>query len=108
MPSKRHRLNGYAAAKPTVDELLASRERMNRVSVEFIKTDLETALIFAKSAAQAQHHLRKRHNISTARRASETGLGFLHKVDLTAEDGWIVKQGLDQLRSELQKLGEAI
>ena len=35
-----------------MDELLASREQMNRVSTEFLKVDLKTALTFVKIARQ--------------------------------------------------------
>ena len=45
---------GHAAAKPTVDEWLASVDRMNRASAEFLKIDLDTALTFLQIA----RHLR--------------------------------------------------
>ena len=77
-------MRGHAAPKPTVDDLLASRERMNRASAEFLKIDLETALTFVKIARQSRDDVRKKRNCKAARRAYETVLRLINKVELNA------------------------
>jgi hypothetical protein len=59
MKSQKQQMRGHAAARPRFDELLASRERMNRVSVDFLKVDLETALTFITIAKQTHDRTRK-------------------------------------------------
>jgi|SRR5215471_6067881 len=95
-----------AAAKPTMDELLASRERMNRVSLEFLETDLETALTFVEIARQTSDDSRRKRTCSAARRAYESVQKFVNKVELSAEHGKQVALGLKRLKSELEGLGE--
>jgi len=95
-----------AAAKPTMDELLASRERMNRVSVEFLKADLETALTFVQIARQTSDDCRRMRTCRAARRAYETLEKFFSRVDLGTENGRQLGLGLKHLRTELEGLGE--
>ena len=99
-------MRGHAVAKPTVDELLASRERMNRASAEFLKLDLRTALTFVGIARQTGDQIRKRRNCMAARRAYDTVLRLADKVQLGVEDRRDVSQGLKRLRTELEALGE--
>ena len=106
MVSRKQRPGGRAAVKPTVDEFIASRERMNRASTEFLKIDLETALTFLRIARQTTDGVRKRRNLSSARRAYETVLKLTKKIDLALEDRRIVVGGLERLRSELEHMGE--
>jgi hypothetical protein len=89
-----------------MDELLASRERMNRASVEFIRTDLETALTFVKIARETLDVSRRKRTCRAARKAYETLAKFVHKVDLSAEYAQQVSLGMKQLKSELESLGE--
>ena len=107
MTARKQRKAGLAAAKPTMDELLASRERMNRVSVDFLKTDLETALTFVKIARQTRDDLRRKRNCRAARKAYDTVAKLVTKVELSAENGRVVRLGLAELKKELEALGEA-
>lgn len=100
-------MRGHAAPKPTVDDLLASRERMNRASAEFLKIDLETALTFVKIARQSRDDVRKKRNCKAARRAYETVLRRINKAELNAQDTQVVTLAQNQLRSDLEGLGEA-
>ena len=106
MVPKKHRLRGYPARRPTVDELLATRERMNRVSADFLKTDLNTALTFAKIARETDNEVRRKRNCYAARKAYETVVKVLTRIDLKVEELVDVKRGLDQLKGELEALGE--
>jgi len=89
-----------------MDELLASRERMNRASAEFLKTDLETALTFVKIARQTGDDVRRKRTCRAARKAYETLTKFVNKVELRTEHARQVSLGLQQLKSELEGLGE--
>jgi hypothetical protein len=106
MTAKRQSTNRLAAAKPTVDELLASRDRMNRASAEFLKIDLQTALTFVRIARQTNDEYRKKRNRSAARKAYETVSKLSGKVDLGIEDRWTLRRGLAQLKTDLERLGE--
>jgi len=106
MVSRKKQILGHAATKPTVDEFLAVREQMNRTSVEFLKTDLETALTFAKIARQSRDSIRKNRNSLAARKGYETLLRLVPKVELGDDDGRILADGLNRLRAELEALGE--
>jgi len=89
-----------------VDELLASREQMNRVSTEFLKLDLETALTFVKIARQTNDHLQRERNCRAAWKAYDTVAKLAKKVDLNTENGRAIRLGLARLRAELEELGE--
>jgi hypothetical protein len=103
----RKRQRGYAAPKPTVNDLLASRERMNRASAEFLKIDLQTALTFVKIAQETRDEIRRKRNCVAARKAYETVMRLVPKVELNAQDAQVVTLGLNKLRSDLEGLGEA-
>ena len=104
-PAKK-RMKGHAAPAPTMDELLASRERMNRVSTDFLKIDLETALTFISIARQTKDDVRRLRNRRAARKAYETVLKLIDKVDLNDLDRVRVVQALGKLKTELEVLGE--
>jgi ATP-dependent Zn protease len=97
---------GYAFPKPTMDDLLASRERLIRTSVEFLKIDLATALIFAKIARESRDNIRKKRNLGAARKAYDTMQRLMGKVEMGDRDTQFLHQGLAQLKNELLELGE--
>lgn len=106
MKSQKQQMRGHAAAKPRFDELLASRERMNRVSLDFLKVDLETALTFITIAKQTHDRTRKMRNRRAARKAYDTVLGFSQKLEIGSKDTQVLARGLKELRDELEGLGE--
>ncbi len=105
MAARKQRTCGHPASRPTVDELLATRARMNRASAEFLKIDIQTALTFAKIARQTFDNPRKERSTFAAKRAYETILRLAKKIDMSRNDQRVVTEGLEQLRSELQALG---
>jgi len=106
MDSRKQLIWGHAAARPTVDELRASRERMNRAGAEFLRIDLETARTFVDIARHAYDDLCKKRNCRSARRAYDTVIKLIDKVDWHAKDGVAVKRELKRLKTELEGLGE--
>ncbi len=107
MESEKYQFWGYAAPRPTVDELLAARERLNRAGVEFLKIDLETALTFVHIARQARDESRRKHACSAARKAYDTISNLLPRVHLSNSDSQVASRRLAQLKAELQSLGES-
>lgn len=101
-------MKGHAAARPTVDEWLASLERLKRASAEFLKIDLETALTFLKIARETSDDLRKSRNTSAAEKAYHTVLRLASKTEMRSDDRRIVTKRLEQVRSELEALGVAV
>ena len=105
MVSKKQHTCGHPAGRPTIDELLATRARMNQASAEFLKIDIQTALTFAKIARQTFDNTRKDRSTSAAKKAYDTILRLAKKIDLSKNDQRLVTEGLALLRSELQALG---
>jgi hypothetical protein len=114
MPSKKHtpkvlapRLRGHAAPKPTVDEFLAARSRLTRVSTDFLTADLNTALTFTQIALQGDDDgVKKQRNRKAARKAYDTVHGLIDRVEVSDEDAKALRRNLERLKSELVKLGE--
>jgi hypothetical protein len=110
MPHERKstREPNYAAVKPTMDRLLAVNEEITRTSIEFLKTDVQTALTFSGIALESGNNEVKRlRNQRNARRSYDTVLRFLMKVPVNASDVEFLSSRLERLRSELEKLGES-
>ena len=78
----------------------------NAVSVEFLKTELETGITFANLALSARHEDRLERTKANARKAYDTALKFKDKLKLekAAELNSLVKD----LRNKLQDLGESV
>lgn len=106
MASRKHKKTKFAAAAPATDELLVSRERVNRASVEFLKVDLQTALTFVGIARQTNDESRRKRARAVARKAYETLSKFVNRVNLSSENERQVHLGLKRLKSELETLGE--
>jgi hypothetical protein len=106
VPRKRPSARPRAASKPTVDELLSTRERMDRVSAEFLRIDLETARTFLKIARETRDDLRKERNCLAARQAYETVARLSAKIRMSSTERLTVTKGLDQVKFELEQLGE--
>ena len=94
--------------KPTIDELLASRDRADRVSADFLKVDVATALTFTGIALTANNPERKTRNRRAARRAYETVLHLMPRIQLSEGDAEDLNRNLKRLKSELRSLGENV
>jgi hypothetical protein len=100
--------SGYAAPKPTIDDLLDSKKRLTRASSDFLKLDVATALTFAGIAVSSEDPIKKARNQRAARKAYDTVLHLIGRVELTDSDAETLKQNLERLKSELRKLGEEV
>ena len=89
-----------------MDELLAGRERLNRVSADFLKVDLETALTFVKIARETRDASRRNRNLRAARKAYDTVHAFVRKIALEAQESQVIHGRMTRLKSELEALGE--
>lgn len=95
-----------AVVAPSIADLMASLERMNQASVQFLKIDLETAFTFVRIAQDTKDTARRARNIQSARKAYETVLKFSRKLDLHPDDTLTINQALEGLKTKLTRLGE--
>jgi hypothetical protein len=96
-----------AKVQATMDEILASRARLNQTSADFLKVDVATALTFCE-IARGTHDLRKKlRNRQHARVGYDTIRYLLSKVTLTKEEAQYLAENLHELRIQLVALGEA-
>jgi hypothetical protein len=96
----------YGAPKLTMDEFLSSGAKLNRTGVEFLRTDLETLLIFTNIAMSTDNWEERTRNRQAARKAYDSILRFLKKVNLSGNDARFFSKNLRRLKSDLQMLGE--
>lgn len=76
------------------------------VSVEFVKTELETGITFADLALSAKYADKIERNKANARKAHDTALKFWNR--LTPQDASELDAILGRLRSKLRELGESV
>jgi phosphoenolpyruvate carboxylase len=89
-----------------VAEVEATLDRINRASTEFLKIDLETALTFTNIARQTSDISRRERNCLAARKAYDAVERLVQKVDLNKQDKNTIKKGMQQLKTELEALGQ--
>ena len=78
----------------------------NAVSIEFLKTELSTGLLFADLALGAGDPEKKSRNTKNARTAYEAILKFIVRVTLDDDDTRHMTEGMTLLKSHLRELGE--
>ena len=80
---------------------------LNANCVEFLKTDLDTGLIFASIALDAGEDFRKRQrNQANARKAHDTIAAWRRRLVLTDSDAQYIEEKLVRLRDSLRRRGE--
>ncbi|HLZ40295.1 MAG TPA: hypothetical protein VKQ11_05000 [Candidatus Sulfotelmatobacter sp.] len=104
--SGRHQPKWDMAEKSAKSDRRVSREEVNQTRVDFLKIDLGLALEFTQIALQAHDLKRTNRNRKSARRAYDTIVSLRDRVAQTDEDAQLLIEGLEQLRSDLLKLGE--
>lgn len=78
------------------------------VTVEFLKTELETGNTFAKLALSAKYADKMERNKANARKAYDTALKFFGSASVEADSAVELKKLLKDLRARLGELGEAV
>jgi hypothetical protein len=94
------------STREALDGFRATRDEINRTTAEFLKIDVETALTFSKIAMQSFNVEKKQRNCKNARKGYETIFRLMHKLDLGQDDAHYLSHQLEQLKSNLQSLGE--
>ena len=79
---------------------------LNATAVAVVKTDLDTALTFARIAEDATDARKKRRNRKNARKAYDSIVDYEKRLELTAEERQEIGTKLGRLRSALTRLGE--
>ena len=105
-PRKSYRDSLPQGAKREFSDLLASAEKFNRVSTDFLKVDVQTALTFSKIALETNDSVKKHRNQRSARKAYDTVVKLMKKVEPKEHDAQDLSSSLKRLKSELQSLGE--
>jgi len=98
--------SGYPARKPTTDEFLATVRQCNRASVNFLKTDLETAFTFSAIAALSKDQSQRDRMRQNARKAYDTVFRLIPRVELSPADARFLDRNLKRLRADLIRRGE--
>jgi hypothetical protein len=96
----------YKEAREAMDQVHATRNEMDQKSADFLKVDVVTALTFSKIAMETFDTVKKQRNRKNARRGYDTIVRLMHKVPLAEEDVRYLSDHLQQLKSNLQNLGE--
>ena len=78
----------------------------NSAGIEFLRTEAETALVFAKIASDAKDVEKRRRNVAHARKGYETLLYFGSQLVLTADERDEMREKLADLYLRLIHLGE--
>ncbi len=73
---------------------------------EFLRTELQTATVFVGIAETASRKDKRKRNLSKARQGYDALVRFRRRVKLTRDEAAEIDQGITNLRSALQQLGE--
>lgn len=83
------------------------RNRLDRTGFSFLLNDTELALTLTRIAQDSERDSEKQvRNRNNARRAYDTITGLMSRMALTSEEEQELTTKLEQLKSELQLLGE--
>lgn len=92
------------------DNIARSAQLQNdstRIGVDFLRTDIETALIFANAALNSSDDPEKRaRNQTNARNGYDTVVRLSERLELTDSERKDVDSMLAELKSVLERLGE--
>jgi len=80
----------------------------NAIGIEFLRTEVETALVFARIASNNHNKEKKRRNVRNARRAYQTLLYFLSQFVFTDQQQHAMREKLTELHRQLVVLGESL
>lgn len=96
----------YSSLKPSVNDLVDSISKLHQTSAQFLKTDVETALLFSSIALESDEESKRLRNRQSARRGYDTVTRLAAKIQLSEGDQEFLVEKLARLKSNLQRLGE--
>jgi len=80
----------------------------SQVGVDFLRTEVETAGVFARIASEAQDPEKRARNLRNSRRGYNTLLHFVRTLVLTADEQAEMNLKISHLRRQLMNLGENV
>jgi hypothetical protein len=86
--------------------MLASEARFRQTGTDFLKTDLETAMVFATLALETHNEEKRKRNRINARRSYDTIVRLTEKLCPSKKDARFLERNLRRLKAELESLGE--
>lgn len=110
MPRNVHQRDGSSPppVRATLDEMKAVRDRVNRASTDFLKLDVETALMFADIARHTNEKIKRQRNVEHARQGYDTIQRLSQKIALSRADKRFLAEKMNALRLSLIALGEPL
>jgi hypothetical protein len=79
---------------------------IRQVGMEFLRTEVETALLFARIASDAQDPEKRLRSVQNARTGHDALLHFMQILALTADERAEMQLEIGELRQQLINLGE--
>jgi hypothetical protein len=76
--------------------------------IDFLRSEIDTGLTFAKIALDAHRHDTRNRNRLNARKAYDAVLRFMPRVNLSPEESSEMKIRVEHLKAELDRLGEEV
>ncbi len=76
-------------------------------AVDFLITETEVGLTFARNALAARFSIRRERNQANARKAYDSAVDWSTRLSLTDADSHDIGERLIRLKSALEQLGEA-
>ena len=83
-------------------------KELDKLKVDFIRTDLDVALSFAEIARQTDEREKAIRNQQNARKGYDAGFQFMSTAKITDFDREVIGVKLRRLKSALLDLGEAL
>jgi hypothetical protein len=81
---------------------------MNQLGIDFIKTDLDVAATFVRTARESTNQEKTRRNTLNARKAYDAVSYYLKRITLTQVEQENIKTKLEWIKAALADLGEAV
>ena len=82
--------------------------RSSQVGMNFLRTEVETALLFASLAFQARDSEKRRRNLQNARKGYDTLRQLVRKLVLTPDERTEMRLKISEVRRQLITLGESV
>jgi len=80
----------------------------SQAGIEFLRTEVEMAFVFARVARDAQDSEKRFRNVRNARRAYNTLLHFMHRLAVAPDVLGEMYLRISELRRQLTNLGENV